>query len=229
MPSEPLTGSNDCFSCMRRQVQAAILVVLLQFMVAVYLYPSMPESMATHWGLNGAADGYGSRLFGLFFTPAISAVLLPFFLLLPRADPMGGLSRFQSGYSWFVLGFTGYMTYIYGLSLAWNLGWRFDFGSLLTPVAGLGLYGLGVSMSDTEQNWFMGIKTPWTLSSMTVWTKTHILGSKLFKISGILGFIGAFIGGWISILLLLTPIMMSAVYLVYYSYAEYQKEAVLQV
>jgi len=214
---------------MRRKVQAAIFMVLLQFMVAVYLYPSMHESMATHWGLSGAADGYGSKLFGLFFIPAISAVLLPFFLLLPRADPSKGLSRSLSGYNWFVLGFTGYMTYVYGLSLAWNLGGRFDFGQLLTPVAALGLYGIGMLLSDTEQNWFMGIKTPWTLNSKTVWTSTHILGSKLFKISGVLALVGAFIGGWISLLLILGPILASAVYLIYYSYAEYQKEAVLQV
>jgi len=93
----------------------------------------------------------------------------------------------------------------------------------------LGLYGIGMLLSDTEQNWFMGIKTPWTLNSKTVWTSTHILGSKLFKISGVLALVGAFIGGWISLLLILGPILASAVYLIYYSYAEYQKEAVLQV
>lgn len=156
-------------------------------------------------------------------------MLFPFFLLLPRVDPSKGLSRNLGGYNWFVLGFTVYMSYIYGLSLAWNLGWRFDFGQLLTPVAALGFYGIGVLLENTEQNWFMGVKTPWTLSSKTVWTRTHVLGSKLFKISGIVALVGAFFGGWISLLLILGPTLVSSVYLIYYSYTEYQKEAVLQV
>ena len=209
---------------MGRQVQAAVLVVLLQFMVAIYLYPSMPELMATHWGLSGAADGYGSKLFGLFLIPVLSVMLLPVFLLLPRVDPSKGLSQNMGEYNWFILGFTIYMTYVYGLSLAWNLGWRFDFGQLITPVTALVFYGIGVLLGNTKQNWFMGIKTPWTLSSKTVWTNTHHLGGKLFKISGAIALVGAFFGGWISLLLILGPTLVSAVYLIYYSYTEYQKE-----
>jgi uncharacterized membrane protein len=210
---------------MRKQVWASILVVLLQFAVAIYLYPSMPESMAVHWGASGSADGYGSRIMGLFFIPVVSAVLLPFFILLPRVDPSKGLHRFQEGYSWFVLGFTGYMTYIYGLSLTWNLGWAFDFGQMLTPVFGLGLYGLGVLMGNAKLNWFWGIRTPWTLSSESVWDSTHILGGKLFKVSGLIALAGALTGGWISILLILVPILASTLYLMYYSYVEFQKES----
>ena len=107
---------------MRNQIWASILVVALQFVVAIYLYPSIPESMAIHWGTSGTADGYGSRIMGLFLIPGVSAVLLPLLLLLPRFDPLRGLDNFQECYNWFILGFTAYMAYIYALSIAYNLG-----------------------------------------------------------------------------------------------------------
>ena len=112
-----------------------MVLVLAQFLVGFYLYPLMPERMAVHWGLSGEADGYGSRFMGLFFVPVISLVLFPLLLALPRLDPSGGIEGFRGGYDWFVFGFLGYMAYVYVLSVAWNLGWRFDFLRMLVARA----------------------------------------------------------------------------------------------
>jgi uncharacterized membrane protein len=70
-------------------------------------------------------------------------------------------------------------------------------------------------------NWFIGIRTPWTMSSELVWKKTHVLGGKLFKISGAIAVLGIF--GLYSIYLVVVPLIASALYLVVYSYLEYQK------
>jgi len=210
--------------CMRKVVFTSVVLVILQFLASVYLYPSMPDRMAIHWGMDGTANGYGSKLMGLFLIPVISAVFLPLLLLLPRLDPSNGIDRFSDDYNLFVLGALGYMAYINSLSLTWNLGWRFDFGRMLAPVMGVGFYGLGVLMGKARLNWFMGIKTPWTLSSEVVWDKTHALGGRLFKVSGLIAFVGVFFRGWIALLLMIAPLMVASIYLIYYSYVEYQKE-----
>ena len=200
-----------------------MVLVVLQFAVGFYVYPQMPVRMAIHWGLSGEADGYGSRFLGLFLIPIFSLLFLPFMLVLPRLDPSRGIERFRSGYDWFMFGFLAYMGYVQGLSLAWNLGWRFSFMRMLAPAVGGLFVGIGVLLRGAKQNWFMGIKTPWTMSSEEVWDRTHELGSRLFMVSGALAALGAFAVGWLALALILVPVIFTGIYLVYYSYSEYQR------
>jgi uncharacterized membrane protein len=211
---------------MRRAVWFSVALVCIQILVAFYLYPMMPERMAVHWGLSGEADGYGSRFLGLFLIPIISLLFLPFMLALPRLDPSRGIERFQGGYDWFMFGFLAYMAYIQGLSVAWNLGWRFSFTRMLTPAIGLLFAGIGVLLRGARLNWFMGIRTPWTLMSEEVWNRTHKVGSRLFMVSGALAALGALTEGWLALALMVAPVIISAIYLVYYSQREYQRLAV---
>jgi uncharacterized membrane protein len=214
---------------MRRAVVASVVLVVLQFAVGFYLYPQMPERVAIHWGLSGEADGYGSRFLGLFLIPVLSLLFLPFMLVLPRLDPSRGIERFRGGYDWFVFGFLAYMGYAQGLSLAWNLGWRFSFMKMLAPAMGGLFVGIGVLLRGARLNWFVGIRTPWTLSSEEVWDRTRELGSRMFMVSGGLAALGAFADGWLALALISVPVMLTGVYLVYYSYSEYQRLAVRRV
>ena len=206
-----------------RAVWASVALVVVMFLVGFYLYPRMPERVAIHWGLSGEANGYGSRFLGLFLVPIISLLLLPFMLALPRLDPSRGIERFRGGYDRFVFGFIAYMGYVHGLSVAWNLGWRFSFMRMLAPAIGLLFVGIGLLLRGARLNWFMGIRTPWTLSSEEVWDRTHEVGSRLFIASGVLAVLGALADGWLALALIMVPMMLSGVYLVYYSYAEYRR------
>lgn len=190
---------------MRKATIASFSILALQLLLAFYLYPQMPGQMAIHWGLSGEADGYGSKFFGLFLVPLISLFFFPIMLALPKLDPLNGIETFRGGYEWFIFGFLTYMTYVYGLSLAWNLGWRFSFIRLLAPALGLLFVGIGLLLRDARQNWFLGIRTPWTLSSEEVWDLTHNVGGKLFIISGALASLGALTEGWFSLVLMVAP------------------------
>jgi len=214
---------------MRRAVVASVVLVVIQFAVGFYLYPSMPESMAIHWGLSGEADGYGSRFMGLFLIPLVTAVMIPFLVSLPRLDPSGGIEGFRPGYNWFVFGFVAFLSYVHGLSLAWNLGWRFSFMKMLAPAMGGLFYGVGVVMRKARRNWFFGVRTPWTMSSEAVWDRTHAVGSRLFRWCGVLAALGALAEGWLVFALILVPVLFTGIYLVYYSYSEYQRLAVRRV
>jgi uncharacterized membrane protein len=194
------------------------------FLVGFYFYPLMPERMAIHWGLSGQADGYGSRFMGLLFIPLISLLFFPFMLVLPRLDPARGIEGFRGGYDWFVFGFLGFMAYVYGLIVGYNLGWRFNFLRFLAPALGVMFYGIGVLMGKARLNWFVGIRTPWTLSSEEVWDRTHEMGARLFKLCGVLAFAGLLASGWLALLVTVAPVLVAGIYLFYFSYSEYQRQ-----
>jgi uncharacterized membrane protein len=208
---------------MRKAITISIILIVIQFMVACYLYPMIPEKIAIHWNINGEADGYSSRLVGLFIIPTIEIVLVPLFLILPRIDPQASSEKLTQVYDWFILVFTFYMFYVFGLSIAWNLGYRFDFLRFLIPVLGILFYGIGDIMSRVEMNWFLGIRTPWTMSNQEVWDDTHHIGSRLFKASGLIALIGVFFSGWLTLGFAILPIMLSGFYVIVYSYIRYKE------
>lgn len=225
----PFEAPVDHGVIMRRAVVTSLALVVLQLAVGFYLYPYMPDRMAIHWGISGEADGYGSRFLGLFLIPVVSALLFPFLMALPRLDPSGGLKKSKGVYDWFVFGFLAYMAYVQGLSVAWNLGWRFSFMRMLAPAMGVLFVGIGVLLRGARLNWFMGIRTPWTLSSEEVWNRTHEVGSRLFMVCGALAALGALTEGWLALALILVPVLFTGIYLVYYSYSEYHRLAVKRV
>jgi uncharacterized membrane protein len=118
-----------------------------------------------------------------------------------------------------------FMTYLHGLTLAWNLGFTgFHMSTALLPAMGLLFVLIGAMLTQAKRNFFIGIRTPWTLSSDRVWDKTHALGSKLFILSGILTFFGAFLGGMTAFLFVFVPLMATSLFLVVYSYFLYRQE-----
>jgi len=103
------------------------------------------------------------------------------------------------------------------------LGSRFDMGQAMAPALAALFYYCGVLVGKAKRNWFIGIRTPWTLSSDAVWDKTHKLGAKFFKISGLIALLGL-ITPRMSFLALFFFLFISIIYIVIYSYSEYQKE-----
>jgi uncharacterized membrane protein len=184
---------------MRKVVLASVGLVALQFIAGFYFYPLMSERMAIHWGLSGEPNGYASRFVGLFRVPVVSAGLFFWTWVLPGLDPSRGIYAFLDDYDLFVLGFLGFMAYLDGLMAAWNLGWRFDIMAGLAPVTGAMLYGFGVLTGRSRMNWFVGIRTTWTLSSEEVWERTHEVGARLFRLCGVLAFAGLLARGWLAL------------------------------
>jgi uncharacterized membrane protein len=201
-------------------------ILVLTFAVALLAYPSMPDPMASHWGLSGEADGFLPKIWGLFLIPLLSAGLALVLLLIPRIDPLReNIRKFRDTYDHFIIVFLLFLLYLSILMMAWNLGIRFNMAQVLSPAFGILFYACGILVGRAKRNWFIGIRTPWTLSSEKVWDRTHAIGGRLFKIAGILALFGALLPGIVWILLL-GPVFLISIYLVVYSYREYRKEEV---
>jgi uncharacterized membrane protein len=118
----------------------------------------------------------------------------------------------------------GFMVYMHTLTMLWNLGYnQFNMGTAMLPAMGLIFVFAGIMMRKAKRNFFIGIRTPWTLSSDHVWDETHRLGSTLFIAAGILALLGAFFPDY-AFWFILIPVLGSTLFLLVYSYVLYQRE-----
>lgn len=208
-----------------RKVTAVITgLILLSFIISIYFYPYVPDQMATHWNSRGEVDGYMSKFWGLFFMPLLIAGLAVLFQILPRVDPKKeNIVKFRKYYDRFVIIFIFFMLAVHLQILLWNTGIRINPNSVFPVGIGLLFCYIGILMQNAERNWFIGVRTPWTLSSDRVWRKTNRLGGKLFRIAGIVAMLGAFFPE-LAFIFMLMPALLFAVFTAVYSYLEYQKE-----
>ncbi len=209
---------------MRKSEITILGIILASFIIGIYFYPQMPSEMASHWNSQGQVDGYMSKFWGLFLMPIISFGMFLLFIAIPKIDPYKqNIEKFKKYYNNFVVLIIIFLFYLYLLTIFWNVGLRFNMIQLIAPAFGILFYYCGILTEKAKRNWFIGIKTPWTLSSERVWDKTHKIGGKLFKITGIIALFGTFFPSK-AIFFIFIPGILSAVYTIIYSYFEWQKE-----
>ncbi len=203
-----------------------LLILLAATLAGLLLWNRLPDQMASHWGPNDQVNGTMSKFWGVFLMPLITLGMLILFLVVPSIDPLkANIAQFREVFNLFIVLIVAFMIYIYGLTLAWNLGYtHFQMSRAMLPALGLLFIFVGFMLRRAKRNFFIGIRTPWTLSSDRVWDETHRLGAVLFMISGALAFLGGFLGGMASFWLMFVPLMGSALFLVVYSYILYQRE-----
>lgn len=206
----------------------AFSLILAAAVVGLALYGQLPDPMPSHWNAAGEVDGYMSRFWGVFLLPLVTAGLTLLLFAVPFIDPLkANIAKFRRIYNAFIVGFVVYMLYVYGLTLAASLGYRFNMTLMLLPVMGLLFIGIGYLIKNAKRNFFIGIRTPWTLSSDTVWEKTHALGAKIFIASGVVILVSAFLGEigiWLMLAVLLVAILVPVVYS-YILFAQEERKA----
>lgn len=204
----------------------AIISILLAVAVlglGLILEPQFPEEMATHWGIGGQADDYGSHFVGIWLIPIVVISFTGLMLLIPIIDPLRkNIAKFRNEYNVFVLLFGVFFVYIQILTLIWNLGKYFNMGAYIMPAVGVFIFYAGILIGKARRNYFVGIRTPWTLQDERVWNETHQIGSKVFKTSGLLALLGILFPSQIFWFLII-PISIGTIFVVGYSYVLYTR------
>lgn len=205
----------------------AVLFAMVGFttLTGASLWPYLRKTIVDH-GTPGLE--FQARLMDLevFLLPAIMAVLLLVKSALPAMDPFRkNVEGFREAFDAFWIALFAFLTYAFGLALAENLGFPPDISLALPPALAALLYALGHLLPQTRRNWFMGIRTPWTLSSDAVWAQTHAVGGRLFKIAAVFPLLSMLLRGTPAFLpSLLAPILLVAATTIAYSYAAFRKE-----
>ena len=201
----------------------AFWLVFASFVVGAWVYPKLPDQVASHWNAAGEVDGYISKFWGAFLMPVVNLAILGLYLLIPRIEiKKKNLKAFKKYYDNFFLVIIGFMVYIYLITVWWNLYGGFDIARWILPgFAGVIWYS-GVLISEAKRNWFIGIRTPWTLSSDEVWKETHELGARLFKVAAVISLLAMFFPDQ-AYVAVIASVIFAAVIPIVYSYFSYKR------
>ncbi len=162
------------------------IVIAAMFALAAWAWPRLPERIPIHWNFRGEVDGYGSKWVGLLVLPIIALVFYGLLRLIHLIDPgKQNYAAFTTAFTAIRMAFTFFMAAVYVACLLSTFGQKVNITTFICLcTAGLFLV-IGNFMSKIRPNWFVGVRTPWTLSSKTSWNKTHRLAGWLFILMGL--------------------------------------------
>lgn len=167
------------------RVRRICLVVL--WLSGLAALPFLPNPTPIHWNAAGEVDGYGSPLLAALLTPAIATAIVLLTPLLPRIDPRGErYVAFQDTYQRFMGAIVLFLTAVQLVTLGYALGLPVPVATTITVGAGLLLALIGNELARVQPNFFVGIRTPWTLADPEVWRRTHRVGGRAFVALGAL-------------------------------------------
>ena len=204
-------------------------LVVLQIVIAVVAFPFLPLMVPIHWNAAGQIDEYASRWVNTLLFPALSLGLYLLLRVVSALGPrLGGRASSAANAQVRTTLLVALLLFMLILQLcvtAISLGMVIDMAFTLNLALALLFLVIGNFLGKTRRNFWMGIRTPWTLASSLVWERTHRIGGWLFVAVGLLGIPYSFVPAlrpWG----LLALILLVAVFLYGYSYWCYQQNTV---
>jgi len=195
-------------------------MIALMFALGYYFYDTLPDPVPTHWNFRGVADGFTPKPWGVYMTPLMALGIYILFVFLPALSPKGfRMEGFDKAWGIIKIAFVSVMLIIELLTTLVAAGIPISVSLTIPALVGLLFVILGNLFGKLTKNFWVGIRTPWTLASDEVWLKTHRLGGKLWVAGGFIIMIGAVLRApvwlFISILAAITVIPIVYSYVIY--------------
>lgn len=204
----------------------AVVLVIMALAAGVVFYQDLPDKVPAHWNLQGEVDRYASKFWGAFGIPLLAASVYIMMLVAPYFDPKrDNYSRFGDSYRILKIALVAVLTLLYAVVLLSAMGFGVPVDRVVIIALGLMFMVIGNMMGRFRHNYFVGIKTPWTLASEQVWRKTHRLAARIWVPAGLVCILaGAVLGGERGFPVFFGAIGLAVLAPVIYSFAEYRKE-----
>lgn len=198
--------------------------VLAPFVYLAVIWNSLPAKVPTHWNYMGEVDQWGDKyslIALLFLLPVLTYVLL---LVVPKIDPKKKIEQMGGKYYQLKFILVLFMSMLAFIILHLTKNPSDSSANLIAIPVGILFIALGNYFKVIQPNYFIGIKTPWTLENKEVWKLTHILAGKLFIIGGLLIVLGSLtVDKSIFIYILLSTIAVITVVPIVYSYIKFRE------
>ena len=197
-------------------------LMIAPILMILAVYSKLPAEVPMHWNIQGEIDRYGSKN-ELFLLAGLNIFLGAFMSVIAKIDPkQKNYEKFRETYDWIMICTLGFMTAIIAVILVETMQpGTMDISKAICIMVGALFIVLGSMMAKIKQNFFTGIKTPWTLSSEAVWDKTQKLGGKCLVLGGILimgsallssGEAAVFMIILVAVLVTVAPLVMSYIW-----------------
>ena len=193
--------------------------------LSFWAYGRLPEQIPTHFDINGTPDNYSPKLFGVLLLPVIVVAMRVMMTVLPRIDPRKeNYEKFEDTYwilfNWIFL----FMAWVHFALIGYSLELPLSVDKFVMVGLGFLFLGLGNYLTRVEPNWFVGIRTPWTIASDTVWRKTHRVGGWCFAVAGLLAIVTQLLPVDVGFASIMIIVVAAALFPVVYSYVLWTKE-----
>jgi len=201
-----------------------LLLILAGFGLGAYFYPSLPEKVPSHWNIYGQVDRYSSRFFGAFGLPLLNAGMYLLLLLTPNLDPnKKNYKLFEGSYRMIRMLLHVFLLGLQSVVLAVAIGYDINVAVVVKISVSMIFVLIGNVMGRFRHNYFVGIKTPWTLANEEVWRKTHRMAAPLWVLGGIVCVVSSFWNNAVSAILFFMAIFVLTIVPIVYSYIEYKR------
>jgi uncharacterized membrane protein len=206
-----------------RLAVAALIVAAIA--LSLIFYAQLPRVVPIHWNAAGQIDGYAPKLEAVFVVPAAMLVVFGVFALLPLISPAGyDIETKSRAYRGILFGILAFLLAVHVQLLLAGMHRAPSIETFVSVALGLLFIILGNYMPKMRRNFFVGIRTPWTLADEDVWFRTHRLGGILFVVGGVLLMgVGPFLHGRATEMFLITIVGAAVLVSVVYSYAIYRR------
>ncbi len=206
-----------------KQDYISIIILVILLILAISIYPRMPEKMPVHWNAKGQIDSYGNRFIGVFLLPLIIVALYLLLLYIPKIEVYkDNLKSFMNYFNWMKVFLVSFFAVFYFVTLLPNFGITFNILYAIIPIFTILFFYIGYIMQFVKRNYFIGIRTPWTLADEDVWEKTHRIGSKTFMINAVI-ILAALIWPVAGFMIFISSIVINVLFLYIYSYVVWKK------
>jgi uncharacterized membrane protein len=213
---------------MTRWLFGSILLAVLAFAGSFYIYyfqyDRLPDQVPIHWNAHGRPDGFKPKedVFRVFLmVPAMMAGFVGLTLLLPWLSPKHfEVDRFRDTFQYIMMLIQGLFAFIHLMVLLGSLkrDEPVDMGRWIIAAVFVLFALMGNVLGQVRRNFWMGVRTPWTLASETVWNRTHRVAAWIFVAGGLAGFLAVVAGAptlwcfiFCMILLVAVPVLYSLV------------------
>ncbi len=208
---------------MKKSVRWAVFaVVAASWLLVFYCYPRLPDTIPVHWDMSGQVDGWGSKTWAAFLFPGLITFAAFLALVLPAISPQGfRLDDSRQALMKLIFWIVAYLLVVQFVTCQASLHPNVAVVKWMLVATGGLLMAVGNLLTKFPRNFFVGVRTPWTLTDDRVWDKTHRLARTTFLLAGLLlvvvGLSRWQAGPWLllaGVLALLIPVVYS--YLLYH-------------
>lgn len=199
-----------------------IAVALLPFVYLAYIWNELPKEVPMHWNASGEIDRWGdkSELFMMLFM--LTGITYFVFLIIPYIDPKQKLQNMGNKLNNLRLILGLFMSAL-AIYILYSVQQKTSNPVLIFPLIGLLFAFLGNYFKTIKPNYFIGIRTPWTLENEEVWKKTHLMGGKLWFVGGLLMALTFVLPNEIQLYTFLGITAVISIVPIVYSYLEFKK------